>query len=383
MRLSLSAHCALKRLEEPSVYDLVSDELYELDEEAFEFLRTCASKSGAEAERNDLIDYCLDEGILTDKAVSSRRAEVIPSPSPSPTPSLRYLELQITRRCNLNCRHCYLGPSRNTDLSYEDIKRVLEEFESMQGLRVLVTGGEPILHPEFERINELLGSFRLRSILFTNGFSVPDETLKNLKVHEIQISIDGLEAAHDSLRGKGSFRRAVDTLKRAQAKGFEVSVSTMVHTGNLRDFDEMDSMFRDLGIRDWTVDIPCVEGNLAENRNFYLSPEDSGKLLEYGFGEGLHGGGTGYSCGHHLMSVTAEGKCAKCAFYEDTPVGDIREGLYDSWMKVEQIPLLELECDCDVLDLCRGGCRYRAQQMSKDLSMKAKDLYRCVLYGKI
>ena len=53
--------------------------------------------------------------------------------------------------------------------------------------------------------------------------------LKNLNVHEIQISIDGLEDAHDSLRGKGTFRIAIRSIELATESGFEVSVSTMVH----------------------------------------------------------------------------------------------------------------------------------------------------------
>jgi len=46
---------------------------------------------------------------------------------------------------------------------------VLNEFQEMQGLRVLFTGGEPLLHPDFRKVNEFVKDLALRKILFTNG----------------------------------------------------------------------------------------------------------------------------------------------------------------------------------------------------------------------
>ena len=89
----------------------------------------------------------------------------------------------------------------------------------------------------------------------------------------------------------------------------------MVHAANLSDFDLMDEDFRAMGIRDWTVDVPCVEGRLKENPGHGLTPEVAGKYLAYGYGGSIHGGGMGYACGRHLMSVMPDGSSAKCAFY--------------------------------------------------------------------
>jgi len=148
----------------------------------------------------------------------------------------------------------------------------------------------------------------------------------------------------------------------------------MVHSQNLQDFDAMDRMFREMEIRDWTVDVPCAEGNLTDNPIFSLPPEQAGKYLGYGFGEGLHGGGQGYACGLHLMSVMADGSCAKCAFYAQSPSGHISEGLAECWCRVRPIKIEELACDCDYIDACRGGCRYRAELLGDPTG---KDLYRC------
>ena len=377
MRLWLAEHCALKMLDEsPSVYDIKADELYELDAEALEFIQTCASIDGAKATTSEFVSYCIDEGILTEAPVTTHR----PPLNESPTPSLRYLELQITRRCNLRCSHCYLGPPKDDELSPASVERILKELQQMQGLRVLLTGGEPLMHREFAAINDLLPSFALRTILFTNGTLLTDKMLKNLNAHEILISIDGRQKAHDTLRGEGSYKQTMDAIERAMQHDFEVSVSTMVHPDNLGDFDYMQEQFNKMGIRDWSVDIPCEEGNLQLNPAHKLSPKQAGKYLEYGFGNAMHGGAEGYGCGRHLMSVMAEGNCAKCAFYAERPTGTIADGLAECWSRVKHFRLSELKCDCKHIDECRGGCRYRAELLGGETE---KDLYRCSLYDII
>jgi radical SAM protein with 4Fe4S-binding SPASM domain len=421
MRYFLARDAVLKWIEKPSVYHIGKDDLYELDSDSFEFLNNCATESGCNVKKDEFIDYCLKEGILTEDKVSVKRPLLIKSPDPS----LRYLELQITNKCNLKCKHCYIGdvniftfpqplPSREgkskeiplinsplplqersestrtearvrgrknfSELSIEQIKNILKEFEKMQGLRVLITGGEPLIHRGFKEINEMLPEFFVRKVLFTNGLLLDKKVLKKLNVDEIQISVDGLEEAHDFLRGKGTFRSAIGAVKRAIDSGFEVSISTMVHAKNLEDFDKMERLFQGLGIKDWTVDIPCITGRLQENPEFQISPEQGGKYLRYGYGNGLHAGVSGFACGLHLMAVTADGRVSKCTFYSDSSVGRIEDGLRECWQRIRPIKLNELKCDCMHIESCRGGCRYRAQLLGDPYG---KDLYKCKFYDII
>ena len=394
MNYFLAKQSVLKRLETPSVYHIKRDELYELDNEAFKFLKKFQNNppsspfskggmGGFSKNENKFIDYCIKEGILTTEKNLLKRPHVIKSPKPS----LRYLELQITDRCNLRCKHCYIKPSSppfskgrmgGFELSLSRIKKVLSEFEEMQGLRVLITGGEPLTHSRFTEINAMLPQFFIRKILFTNGLLLNKKILKNLNVDEIQISIDGLEKAHDSLRGKGTFKKAIEAVKNAINTEFEVSVSTMVHPANLGDFDKMEALFKGLGIKDWTVDVPCITGRLEKHTEVQISPDKGGKYLAYGYGDGLHSGASGFACGVHLMSVTADGRAAKCTFYADRDAGNIKDGLGECWQRIKPIKLSELKCDCKHIEICRGGCRYRAKLLGDSMG---KDLYRCALYN--
>lgn len=388
MRYYLASHCALKRLEMPCVYDIGRDELYELDELAFSYLQQAGGASGAPApEDAEFLSSCLEDGILVAAPVNAIR----PVPVASPNPSLRYLELQITNRCNLRCRHCYVGSPDRAELSIDELKMVLDEFQALQGLRLLITGGEPLLHTHFAAFNAMLPDYAFRKVLFTNGQSLANDTLRSLQVDEIQVSVDGLRQGHDVLRGPGTFKKAIETLDRIHRAGIPVSVATMVHRENLDEFEGMHEMFVRMGVLDWTVDIPSPSGFLLDHPELLVAPEIAGRYLSFGFGGGLHGGGEGYACGLHLASVQSTGTVSKCAFYADKPAGMIHGGLASAWANIRPIPLTGLACadaGCSVLDECRGGCRFRAacaapNGMSPKEQEGAPDLYKCFSYGII
>jgi radical SAM protein with 4Fe4S-binding SPASM domain len=97
--------------------------------------------------------------------------------------------------------------------------------------------------------------------------------------------------------------------------------------------------------------------------------------LRYAFGGGFHGGSGGLTCGAHLMTVAPDGQAARCGFYFDRPAGNIEEGLGEVWKRIDHLPLEDLECDCDQLDECAGGCRFRALVLEgSDL---APDIVQC------
>jgi radical SAM protein with 4Fe4S-binding SPASM domain len=250
----------------------------------------------------------------------------------------------------------------------------------MQGLRVLLTGGEPLLHSRFDAINGMLPDLSLHAVLFTNGLLLTPAVLSRLKVHEIQVSIDGMREAHDGLRGRGSWDAAIAAVRSAIDAGFPVAVSTMVHRPNLGDFDAMNDLFRSLNVHEWNVDVPCAAGRMMQNPDLRLTPAEGGKYLAYGFGGGMHGSGDGFGCGLHLLAVLPDGRAAKCTFYGDRPAGSIGEGLRTCWERVRPVRLDSLACSCGHIESCRGGCRYRAELLE---GPGGRDLYRCALYGVI
>jgi radical SAM protein with 4Fe4S-binding SPASM domain len=382
--IALASHCALKRLEEPCLYDIANDELYEINEEAYQFLLQCSRGEQVDVKKADeeFIQYCLSEKLITLSGTPVKKNGI---PDQSPDPSLRYLEFQLTDRCNLRCRHCYIGEGLHwpkghlrQDLPYEAILEILKEFEEIHGLRLLLSGGEPLLHPHFWEINEVLRDYAFRSVLLSNGALITKDSAKKLRVHEVQISLDGMQEGHEAIRGEGTFTKALSAIDHLQEAEINVSIATMIHRENLTEFDPLASLIQSRNIREWNVDLPCIAGRMAENRSLWVSPEEAGPFLHYGYGGGLHSSEKDSTCGAHLCAILANGKVAKCGLFSREPVGSISEGLRSCWERMPRIGLKELVCNCAVIDECRGGCRYRAQLQG---DIFKPDLFQCYARG--
>ena len=366
MFISLSQGVSIRLLEGYFLYNRNTDELYEINQEAFEFLKKL---DGTFPSHNfpdkGFLGFLLKEKLVELSRVPKKKRVVIRE---GPKPSLRYLELQITERCNLSCRHCYQKKKSAKDMPLELISKILGEFEDMGGLRVMVSGGEPLLHKEIQRVLDILSSnsYTFRRVLLTNGTIFIEGVGKAFD--EVQISIDGLEEGHDYIRGRGSFKKAIENLKKYLSLGLDVSVATMIHGKNLEELDDLQRLLKDLGVKEWGLDVPCDYQDVPD-------PITAAKYLSYSFGGGYHGGSQGMGCGFHLLTVLPGGEAVRCGFYSDV-LGDLKkEPLKDVWSRKRPFNLSETECkDCLYIEECGGGCRYRAGE-------KGKDPYMCALFG--
>ncbi len=378
--LRLSSHCSLKKLEKPYIYDIKNDELYAIDNKAEDFIKRCDGINlvSTRGEDREFIDFCLKENLLQifekpQPSIVNRPSSLVPRQSP--LPSLRYLELQLTARCNLSCRHCYLGKPKNMELNFDSVRKILKEFEDIQGLRLIISGGEPMLYFNFWEFNNILPDYNFRKVLLTSGWFLGKEEALKLNVNEVQVSLDGLEDGHDILRGKGSFKRAITAMKYVKEAGIDLSAATMVHPYNLNDFQKMADLLNSYNVSEWGIDVPLQTGNLKSAKDFIVSPDEGAERLKFAYGGSYHGGSEGYVCGRHICTIMPSGKVCKCGFYEDRPLGNIEEGLRNCWERNYHMPLKDLQChDCIYIEECQGGCRFRAETPT------SPDPVMCALY---
>jgi radical SAM protein with 4Fe4S-binding SPASM domain len=373
--LRLHPQAALKRLEAPYIYHIGRDELYDIDEKAEAFLALCdgtLKRNEIESE-SEFVEYCLEEGLLESLSYPD---QIYVSIDRSPVPSLRYLELQLLHRCNLKCRHCYLGPPRQDELSLHDALKITREFVSNGGLRLLISGGEPLLYPYLKDFLKETSGLKLRRVLLTNGTLITEENISWLHVENIQFSLDGWREGHDLLRGKGTFDQTIQGIRLARNTGIPISIATMIHQGNLNEFERIRSFTEEIGATEWGIDVLCVAGSLKYNRDLIVPYKQAAPFMKYAYGGGYHGLSDGFACGRHLMTVLPTGKAVKCGFYENSPLGDARKNLIASWLKLKHISLEDLECrGCPVINDCAGGCRFRAS------NPLAPDPVMCYFYG--
>jgi MoaA/NifB/PqqE/SkfB family radical SAM enzyme len=115
----------------------------------------------------------------------------------------------------------------------EDAVDITRQFSDNGGLRLLISGGEPLLHRDLKTYLEQTRALKIRRVLFTNGTLINFKNIAWLDVDEIQFSLDGWEKGHEHLRGRGTFELTLKGIHMANASGIPVSISTMIHGYNL------------------------------------------------------------------------------------------------------------------------------------------------------
>jgi radical SAM protein with 4Fe4S-binding SPASM domain len=187
-----------------------------------------------------------------------------------------------------------------------------------------------------------------------------------------------MKEGHESIRGEGTFEKTLQAIGNLQEANIRVSIATMIHRGNLEEFDKLASLIQSKNIGEWNVDIPCIAGRMEENKDIWVSPSEAGPYLQYAYGGGLHSSEKNATCGAHLCAILPNANVVKCGLFGQDPVGFIDEGLRVCWDRIPRIQLKELTCHCPEIEECRGGCRFRAK-LQGDIFQP--DLFQCYARG--
>lgn len=205
---------------------------------------------------------------------------------------LRYLFIEITQRCNLNCLHCGSDCGKDTHFNELTTDEWLHFFHYLKNnfdterLILVVTGGEPLCHPEFDRITSTLKALGLQWGMVTNGFSLTGSRLQNLMnngLRSITISLDGLKQSHDWLRGRsGVFQRAVRAIGiAASSKIGWFDVVTCVNPLNLEELPEIEKLLRRQGVGAWRLFSIFPKGRARHNSELILPDHQTLQLFEW------------------------------------------------------------------------------------------------------
>jgi len=200
-------------------------------------------------------------------------------------PRLQWLFFELTDRCNLRCRHC--GSSCTAEgqlLTIGDIEATLKTIRNA-GPVICLTGGEPMLHPDYFEIARLIRSMGFFWGMTTNATLIDDEAARKLReagMSTVSVSLDGMERSHDSLRQTdGAWRLAIRGLKALQKAGFEPQVTTVVHQGNFDELEQLYDLLSEMGIRSWRpINVEPI-GRACESGDMMLRPEQFAHLLRY------------------------------------------------------------------------------------------------------
>jgi len=150
------------------------------------------------------------------------------------------INIELTKKCNLVCTHCYASCALHKDQDvvvdlniYDDF---FNRFSAAGGRHVLLTGGEIFLISNLKDVVESAYIAGLNIMLFSNGTIIRGEDYEWIKKHVdlVNISLDGPEEHHDSLRGqKGSYARTLSTLKSFEEMQIRFLLQSTVTPENL------------------------------------------------------------------------------------------------------------------------------------------------------
>lgn len=172
------------------------------------------------------------------------------------TPWLQNLQIELTDACNERCIHCYLPNSRKDKghaLSTEKVIDVLKQYREMEGLKVVFSGGEILLHKDLFKILNECRSLNLMILLQSNLLTLTPEYLnciKTLDVFNVQVSLYSTdENIHDSITGhKGSWRKTKRNLELLVENDIPAMISCPVMQNNFSTVRELQHYADGLGV---------------------------------------------------------------------------------------------------------------------------------------
>ncbi len=302
---------------------------------------------------------------------------------------------ELTDACNERCRHCYVDASGTETMSRREWAKLWDQLAGLGALVLTLSGGEPLLHPEFAGIYADAHDRRFAIRLFSNGLLVGDAVLRLLEARKplaVEVSLYGPSAmVHDAITGiPGSFERTTAAVRSLVSLGLAVAVKTVWMRANASCLDEMAALAGSLGAefrgttnltaaRSGKPEVLDQRLDLAELLNIMKSakgisaaergrPDDAGPRAA---------SKEGFPCGagRITMRISAAGRVFPCVEFE-TEAGDARRmSLQEIWRSSPALAALRGlrngdAAECVRCDLAADCFRCPAQALKEGGDMR-------------
>jgi len=234
------------------------------------------------------------------------------------------------------------------ELTTKEAMKALKTFQDARVVKICFTGGEPFDRNDFSSLLEQAAMFGMRSAVITNATLLKEATFKMVKRLgvELGVSLDGAdERTNDTIRGHGSFRQAIKTLKQCQNMNIPTTLYVTVSAANVNQLDTIAKLARKYGCGGVHFNEVTIAGRALDFSNeLTLSAEQSGCLPKRIARVVLDVFGEIFSevdkrCWVDGMSVfmTADGNLYVCSEvfqrHPDLAIGNIRSFPLKAWLE--------------------------------------------------
>lgn len=226
-------------------------------------------------------------------------------------PQLKNLFLELTTKCNEHCIHCgsSCGEMCKSELSLDQYKTILNQISqdfNVKDIALCITGGEPLLRKDFFDILGYANSLGFNWGMTSNGTLITSEIANKLYevgMKTISISVDGLEATHDAFRQTpGGYKKAIAGIQNLinVGKFKHIQVTTVVTHQNIKELDELFTIFDKMDIDSWRIINIEPMGRALQHPELLLTSEDYTYLMQFIRNKRLEGEPVCYGCSHYL-----------------------------------------------------------------------------------
>lgn len=304
---------------------------------------------------------------------------------------MHLLEIEITTRCNLNCKHCYNRENKNIDMPYDDIIKYINFANDNEVQKLVISGGEACLHKDFKKLCAYLKNNRAnlktikKIILQSNGLIEKNnlEELSGFDMIHLSFDVDNNEAREISSK------KTLELANKIKSYGMNCYLFATVHSKNINYIDKIVKLANDSN-NQIAFNLCCDTGH---NSDFLLSLKQKKyaieKLLKYeeegkinklkhpyvnSFKEmtvpnekyRIMGGCT---AGIATCTVLANGDVIPCPFLRVVAGNIYQQPLEDIWLNSKLFNQLRDRKKYQVCGKCKylaycGGCRKSAFQTS-------------------
>ena len=208
---------------------------------------------------------------------------------PDGSPRLRLVAWEVTRSCNLACKHCRAEAHSEPypgECDTAAAKALIDTFPEVGSPIIILTGGEPLLRPDIFELAAYAKGKGLRCVMAPNGTLVDAAAAKRIResgIERCSISLDGAASdAHDRFRGvPGAFDGALQGIAHLKEAGVPFQINTTVTKDNLGSFKDIFLLADRLGAAAWHIFLLVPMGRAAEMRDQVISPGEYEETLNW------------------------------------------------------------------------------------------------------
>lgn len=320
----------------------------------------------------------------------------------------KHTVVEITFNCNLRCKHCASDVNSNyirgEQLSVDEFKTVFDDIKKLGGEHLILSGGEALLHNDWENLAHHAVALGFKVSLISNGLIIDKEIaakIKNTGINVVALSIDGDEENHNYIRNNNkSYLSVLKAAEYLRQENLKVNFITTVTKANITLLEHIENTICQFNPNSWLIQVGSAMGRLNRYPELVIEPEDLPKVVDFIIGakkrdkvrisvgdnigyysdneselrKSYKTGDTEYFCGCFagclVLGIESNGNVKGCLSLQDDRFieGNVRkESLIDIWNKKGNFAYtrdfksedLAGNCKkCEYGEICRGGCTF-------------------------